>query len=400
MKINASAVNLSSQRQSFELHQSVVTSGIVMKKSALDEDTENTKDAKNTEDKDSLVISKQAQDSLDQSRASQGASADTVGSSVKNLSETQDDVGSVGSVDSVGSVEDKYSSLLKTLRQILKMLRQLQGGKRNSHLDEMIEKIEQQTEDLLGQQKTANNNVDTFAGLMAGSSVDDQRRKEYVISTSTSTFDAESENTSFSGIGTALTDDGRSINFNVSFEMSRSFMEYNEINVQDGSFNLCDPLTINVGANVTQVSDQKFRFDLDSDGNKDSISMLSSGSGFLAYDRNGNGTVDDGSELFGTKSGDGFKDLAAYDEDGNGWIDENDDIYDRLRVWCKDDEGNDKLLNLKEADVGAIFTGKSDTQFSLKSEDNSTTNGMIRSTGIYLKESGGAGTVQHVDLAL
>lgn len=394
MKINASTVNLSSQRQSFELHQSVVTSGIVMKKSALDEDTENTKDAKDNKDKDSLVISKQAQDSLDQSRASQGASgasADIVGSSVKNLSEMQDDV---------GSVEDKYSSLLKTLRQILKMLRQMQGGKRNSHLDEMIEKIEQQTEDLMGQQKTANNNVDTFAGLMAGPSVDDQRRKEYVISTSTSTFDAESENTSFSGIGTALTDDGRAINFNVSFEMSRSFMEYNEINVQDGSFNLCDPLTINVGANVTQVSDQKFRFDLDSDGNKDSISMLSSGSGFLAYDKNGNGTVDDGSELFGTKSGDGFKDLAAYDEDGNGWIDENDDIYDRLKVWYKDDEGNDKLLNLKEADVGAIFTGKSDTQFSLKSEDNSSMNGVIRSTGIYLKESGGAGTVQHVDLAL
>ena len=391
MKINASTVNLSSQRQSFELHQSVVTSGIVRKKSELNEDTDNTEETQDRADKDSLVISKQAQDSLDQSRTSQGASgvsADIAGSSVNSV---QNDA---------GSVEDKYSSLLKTLRQILKMLRQIQGGKRNSHLDEMIEKIEQQTEDLLGQQKAANNNVDTFAGLMAGPSVDDQRRKDYVISTSTSTFDAESENTSFSGIGTAITDDGRSINFNVSFEMSRSFMEYNEINVQYGSFNLCDPLTINVGANVTQVSDQKFRFDLDSDGNKDSISMLSSGSGFLAYDRNGNGTVDDGSELFGTKSGDGFKDLAAYDEDGNGWIDENDDIYDRLRVWYKDDEGNDKLLNLKEADVGAIFNGKSDTQFSLKSEDNSSTNGVIRSTGIYLKESGGAGTVQHVDLAL
>ena len=37
-------------------------------------------------------------------------------------------------------------------------------------------------------------------------------------------------------------------------------------------------------------------------------------------------------KLFGTSSGDGFKDLAEYDEDGNGWIDENDSIFNRLKV--------------------------------------------------------------------
>lgn len=36
----------------------------------------------------------------------------------------------------------------------------------------------------------------------------------------------------------------------------------------------------------------------------------------------------------------------------------------------------------------------------MKNADNSTVNGMIRSSGIYVKENGGTGIIQHVDLAL
>ena len=61
--------------------------------------------------------------------------------------------------------------------------------------------------------------------------------------------------------------------------------------------------------------------------------------------------------------------------------------------------GNDKLLTLKEADVGAICLGNAVSEFSLKGEMN-VTQAQIRSTGVYLKESGGAGTVQHVDLGV
>mgnify|MGYP000465316364 CR=1 FL=1 len=55
--------------------------------------------------------------------------------------------------------------------------------------------------------------------------------------------------------------------------------------------------------------------------------MLQGGSGYLALNKNGDGVINDGSELFGTASGDGFYDLSMYDEDGNGWIDENDHAY-------------------------------------------------------------------------
>jgi hypothetical protein len=44
------------------------------------------------------------------------------------------------------------------------------------------------------------------------------------------------------------------------------------------------------------------------------------------------GRVNDGRELFGPITGDGFAELAAYDDDGNNWIDENDGIYDNLSI--------------------------------------------------------------------
>ena len=104
--------------------------------------------------------------------------------------------------------------------------------------------------------------------------------------------------------------------------------------------------------------------------------------------------------MFGTKSGDGFKDLSAYDEDGNGWIDENDSIFSQLKIWTKDENGNDYLMDLKTADVGAIYLGNADTQFSLKNDANDL-NAEIKKTGIYLKESTGAvGTLNHVDLVV
>ena len=65
-----------------------------------------------------------------------------------------------------------------------------------------------------------------------------------------------------------------------------------------------------MASNVTSVSDMKFKFDIDSDGKVDEISFVGKSSGFLALDKNEDGKINDGSELFGTKSGDGFSDLA------------------------------------------------------------------------------------------
>ena len=126
--------------------------------------------------------------------------------------------------------------------------------------------------------------------------------------------------------------------------------------------------------------------------------FLGQACGFLAYDKNGDGIINDGNELFGAKSGDGFKDLSVYDADGNGWIDEADPIFDRLKIWSKDASGKDQLVGLGVRGIGAIFLGHAPTEFSLKDLANET-DGVIRSTGVFLREDGSAGTIQQVDFA-
>lgn len=210
---------------------------------------------------------------------------------------------------------------------------------------------------------------------------------------------AESETTCFDTTGTAITADGRQLSFNISLEMSRSFVEMAEEQINFGQPRLCDPLVINLNTNVASVSDQKFFFDIDADGIKDEISMLDKDSGYLALDTNADGIINDGSELFGTQSGNGFKDLLAHDEDGNGWIDEADSIFQKLKIWSMDENGNSTLIDLKEAGVGAIYLGYENTEFSLKNAANET-NAVIQKTGLFLYEDGMSGTVQQMDLAV
>ena len=199
--------------------------------------------------------------------------------------------------------------------------------------------------------------------------------------------------------GYVQTEDGRSISFGVTLNMSRAFASQVSIETTQQVV-MTDPLVINMDNLPAGTRDMTFQFDIDCDGKMDEISMLREGSGFLALDKNGDGKINDGSELFGTKSGNGFSDLAVYDEDGNGWIDENDEIFSKLRIWSKDKDGNDVLKTLKEADVGAIYLGSTTSQFSITDQKDNTVQGAVRATGIYLKESTGtAGTVQQVDLA-
>ncbi|MDE7360083.1 MAG: hypothetical protein K2N39_11790, partial [Lachnospiraceae bacterium] len=210
----------------------------------------------------------------------------------------------------------------------------------------------------------------------------------------------EEEHTTFATQGTVKTADGRELSFNLEFGMSRRFEEYYEENVVTSIATFKDPLVINLDTNIAQVSDQKFFFDLDCDGEEEEISSLQAGSGFLALDLNGDGQINDGSELFGTKSGDGFKDLSKYDLDGNGWIDEADPIWDKLLIWTKDETGEDKLYHLSDLGVGAIGLSRVGTQFSLNAEKTNETNAMIRKTGIFLYENGSVSTLQQLDMAV
>ena len=207
----------------------------------------------------------------------------------------------------------------------------------------------------------------------------------------------ESESTSFSTTGCVRCADGREINFNLDVSMSRSFTQYTKQTVENVA-TFIDPLVINLKGNIAEVSDQKFFFDLDADGEEDLISKLCEDSGYLALDKNEDGQINDGSELFGTASGNGFKDLAAFDEDANGWIDENDEIWNKLKIWVQDEQGNSKLYSLSEQGVGAICLQNVSTSFTERGTSGEV-NAAIRNTGIFLYENGNVGTIQHLDMA-
>jgi hypothetical protein len=221
----------------------------------------------------------------------------------------------------------------------------------------------------------------------------------YTTQMSRQYYHKEEENTTFQTQGVVKTQDGREINFNLGLTMSRGFEEYYEEYSERTVLEMTDPLVINLDSNITELSDQKFEFDIDNDGILDTISQLGAGSGYIALDKNDDGVINDGSELFGTKSGNGFKDLAEYDDDGNGWIDENDEIWDKLLIWTKDENGKDQLYHLSEKGVGAICLKQVQTDFNLNSLKTNQANGKIRQTGIFLYENGNVGTMQNIDVA-
>jgi hypothetical protein len=100
-----------------------------------------------------------------------------------------------------------------------------------------------------------------------------------------------------------------------------------------------DPLVIDLdgdGVELTDVSrDRGVSFDLTGDGKNETASWVAPDDGLLVLDRNGNGTIDGGRELFGDQNGaaDGFAELSKFDQDLNGSIDQNDAVYQHLKVW-------------------------------------------------------------------
>lgn len=185
----------------------------------------------------------------------------------------------------------------------------------------------------------------------------------------------------------------KKIELNIDISMSHSFVSSNQISRQQ----FYDPMILTFDGKLPELDTQNFSFDINCDGTSNQISMLKGKSGFLALDKNKNGTIDDGSELFGALNGDAFSDLRRYDNDKNGWIDENDNIFDKLKIWIKNKDEN-RLVALGEMGIGAIYLGSTKGAFDIKSDTNETL-GRIRDTGLFLSEDGTSGIMSQIDFA-
>jgi hypothetical protein len=201
---------------------------------------------------------------------------------------------------------------------------------------------------------------------------------------------------SFRAAGTVTLKDGRQLSFEAALGMQRHKHQELRHDVRAGDA-LIDPLVLNLDSTPLSLGPRQIAFDLDSDGADETIAAPTAGAGFLAYDRNANGVIDNGRELFGPRTGSGFAELADLDKDANGWIDEKDAVFYDLKILQFSQTGDPQLSTLLANDVGAIYLGNAETAFSLEGEPDALAGKMTHS-GVYLKQSGGGGFVHELDL--
>ena len=146
-----------------------------------------------------------------------------------------------------------------------------------------------------------------------------------------------------------------------------------------------DPIIIDLNKNgITSTKlNNTIYFDHDNNNFKEASSWIDKGDAFLALDKNSNGLIDNGNELFGNhtisntrfkytnnKATNGYEALKAYDLNGDNVIDSKDEIYDKLLLW-KDSNQNaitDKgeLIKLKDSGIVSIDLNYKNTSIDEK----------------------------------
>lgn len=141
-----------------------------------------------------------------------------------------------------------------------------------------------------------------------------------------------------------------------------------------------DPIVIPLHGQYTLSGlNDPVAFDINAIGHPQTIGWTARAAdvAFLALDRNGNGVIDDGTELFGNvtplpgggRAANGFDGLAQYDTNGDGVIDASDPVWNDLLLWV--DENHDgisepgELRHITDSTITAIeldhhWTGRRD----------------------------------------
>lgn len=159
-----------------------------------------------------------------------------------------------------------------------------------------------------------------------------------------------------------------------------------------------DPLVIDLGEKgITLHSIRNgVNFDLDHNGFAEKTAWIGEEDGFLAYDRNGNGMIDHGGELFGdqvilsngSKSASGFEALADMDENQDGVIDRNDAVFAELLVWIDANHNgiseSGELKTLDELHIVSISLAHAEISFT----DEETGARIAETSGVEIERGG------------
>lgn len=146
-----------------------------------------------------------------------------------------------------------------------------------------------------------------------------------------------------------------------SLQLSFSFEISGSITIETGGVQQADPIVFDLdgdGIDLTHHT-RGAHFDLLGDGKAVNTAFVTGGDAFLALDRNGDGQINSGQELFGEQHGaaNGYEELRKFDSNLDGVIDKNDDVYDELLLFR--DNGNGKtedgeLITLADAGIASI----------------------------------------------
>ena len=144
-------------------------------------------------------------------------------------------------------------------------------------------------------------------------------------------------------------------------QMEFKFEFSGSVSVKVAEVQQSDPVMFDLDGDGLELTSHEngARFDILGNGQPVNTAFVTGGDAFLALDRNGDGVINSGAELFGDQRGavNGFEELRKLDGNSDGVIDRNDAAYDELRLFRDNGNGvteDGELLGLAEGGIESI----------------------------------------------